>query len=161
MLIHADNRGVDHLDSGIIGIGERVHDTAPHAGPPPAKRGVRRSLSAAKAKTDWSKSPSGEGGRGRELRLGKPRFLAASPARFALPAKISKTTPCKVAGGRWHGCFERSRENILTRRANQRHYSIVAQFVDAHGPAQQRALRRDCRQKSLLTIEIAPARHSE
>src|SRR5712692_1469721 len=102
MLIHADNRGVDHLDSGIIGIGERVHDTAPHAGPPPAKRGVRRSLSAAKAKTDWSKSPSGEGGRGRELRLGKPRFLAASPTRFALPAKISKTTPCKVAGGRWH-----------------------------------------------------------
>jgi len=40
MLIHADNRGVDHLDSGIIGSGERVHDTAPHAGPPPANEAV-------------------------------------------------------------------------------------------------------------------------
>jgi hypothetical protein len=38
-----------------------------------------------------------------------------------------------------------SYENILTRRANQRHYSIIALLV--HGPAQQRALRRDCRQK--------------
>jgi hypothetical protein len=37
------------------------------------------------------------------------------------PTKISTTTPCKVAGG-----FERSLENILTRRANQGHYSIVA-----------------------------------
>jgi hypothetical protein len=38
-------------------------------------------------------------------------------------------------------------ENILTRRANQRHYSIIAQF--AKRPARQRALRRDCRQKIL------------
>ena len=30
------------------------------------------------------------------------------PTRLSLPTKISKTTPCKVAGGRWHGCFERS-----------------------------------------------------
>jgi hypothetical protein len=44
-----------------------------------------------------------------------------------LRAKILKTTPCKVTGGRWHGCF--TRENILTRRANQRHHSIIAQFV--------------------------------
>ena len=48
--------------------------------------------------------------------------------RAALPTKISKTTPCKVASGRWHGCF--TSQNILTRRANQRHYSIVA-----HRPA--------------------------
>src|SRR5882724_768628 len=52
-------------------------------------------------------------------------------------------------------------ENILTRRANQRHYSIIAQFAKRHGPARQRALRRDCRQKSLPTIEVAPARRSE
>ena len=45
----------------------------------------------------------------------------------SLPAKISKTTPCKVTGGRWHGCF--TRENILTRRANHRHHSIITQFV--------------------------------
>jgi hypothetical protein len=56
-------------------------------------------------KLTWAKA-----GFVRELRLGKPR-----------QTKISKTTPCKVAGG-----FERSLENILTRRANQGHYSIVA-----------------------------------
>lgn len=27
-------------------------------------------------------------------------------------------------------------ESILTRRANQRHYCIVAQFVKSHGPPQ-------------------------
>jgi hypothetical protein len=30
--------------------------------------------------------------------------------------------------------FERSRENILTRRANQRHYSIIAQFAKRPWP---------------------------
>ena len=53
----------------------------------------------------------------------------AKAGSLSLPTKISKTTPCKVAGGRWLGCLERSRENILTRRANQRHYSIIAQFA--------------------------------
>jgi hypothetical protein len=52
----------------------------------------------------------------RELRPGKPR-----------QTKISKTTPCTVAGGR---PFELSLENILTRRANQRYYSIVARRQD-------------------------------
>src|ERR1700730_11879543 len=46
---------------------------------------------------------------------------------LSLPTKISKTTPCKVTGGRWHGCFTRA--NILTCRANQRQHSIIAQFV--------------------------------
>jgi hypothetical protein len=40
-------------------------------------------------------------------------------------------------------------KNILTRRANQRHNCIVPQLQNAHGPAQQRALRRDCTQKTL------------
>jgi hypothetical protein len=31
----------------------------------------------------------------------------AEPTWFSLPTKISKTTPCKVAWCRWHGCFER------------------------------------------------------
>src|SRR6266481_9759162 len=59
-------------------------------------------------------------------------------------------------------------ENILTRRANQRHYSIIAQFAKRHGPARQRALRRDCRQKNPYPqfklhrlAEVASARHSE
>jgi hypothetical protein len=30
------------------------------------------------------------------------------PRPAALPTKISKTTPCKVAWCRWRGCFERS-----------------------------------------------------
>ena len=36
MLIHADNRGVDHLDGGIMGSGDRVHDIASTRRPPPA-----------------------------------------------------------------------------------------------------------------------------
>ncbi|QOG22352.1 MULTISPECIES: hypothetical protein [Bradyrhizobium] len=40
MLMDADNKGVDRLDSGIIGGGKRVHDMAPHAGLPPANEAV-------------------------------------------------------------------------------------------------------------------------
>ena len=40
--------------------------------------------------------------------------------------KISKTTPCKVAGSRRHGC---ALGKYLTRRANQRHSFIIAQSV--------------------------------
>jgi hypothetical protein len=56
----------------------------------------------------WAKA-----GAARELRLGKPprdyqtERQAAKPTWRTLPTKISKTTPCKVAGGRWHGCLER------------------------------------------------------
>jgi hypothetical protein len=31
--MHADNRGVDHLDSGIMGSGKRVDDAAPDTSP--------------------------------------------------------------------------------------------------------------------------------
>jgi hypothetical protein len=51
----------------------------------------------------------------RELRLGM--------------AKILKTTPCKVTRRRWHGCFDRSRKNILTRRANQWQFCIITKFA--------------------------------
>src|ERR1700730_9859762 len=41
MLVHADNRSVDHLDSGIVGSGKRVNDAAPDTGsPPPHEAGV-------------------------------------------------------------------------------------------------------------------------
>lgn len=30
--MHADNRGLDHLDSGIMGSGERFSDAAPNTG---------------------------------------------------------------------------------------------------------------------------------
>src|SRR5437879_8847864 len=47
------------------------------------------------------------------------------PAIFCSQPKISKTTPCKVArcslAGRLYSA------NILTRRANHRHYSNIAQ----------------------------------
>jgi hypothetical protein len=33
--MHADN-GVDHLESGIMGSGKCVYDTAPDTSPPPA-----------------------------------------------------------------------------------------------------------------------------
>jgi hypothetical protein len=38
MLIHADNRGVDHLDGGIIGSGDRVHDIASTRQPAASER---------------------------------------------------------------------------------------------------------------------------
>jgi hypothetical protein len=38
--MHADNRGVDHLDSGIMSAGKRVYDAAPDAGPSPTDEAV-------------------------------------------------------------------------------------------------------------------------
>jgi hypothetical protein len=78
---------------------------------------------AATPQPTWAKA-----GAARELRLGKPRFPTAKPPRFSLPTKISKTTPCKVAGSSlaWMLCPPRH----LTRRANHRHYSIIAQFAE-------------------------------
>jgi hypothetical protein len=40
MLMHADNGGVDHLDSGIMGSGKRVDDAAPNASAPPTNEAV-------------------------------------------------------------------------------------------------------------------------
>ncbi|MGY3584019.1 hypothetical protein ACVIGB_006923 [Bradyrhizobium sp. USDA 4341] len=34
--MHTDNRGVDHLDSGIMGSRKRIYDTAPDTSPPQA-----------------------------------------------------------------------------------------------------------------------------
>jgi len=39
-LIHADNGGVDHLDSGIMGSGKRFYDRPPNTGPPPPNEAV-------------------------------------------------------------------------------------------------------------------------
>jgi hypothetical protein len=36
----ADDGGVDHLDSGIMGSGKCVYDAAPDAGPPPTNEAV-------------------------------------------------------------------------------------------------------------------------
>ena len=38
--MYADNRGVDHLDSGIMVTGECVYDTAPDTSPPPPNEAV-------------------------------------------------------------------------------------------------------------------------
>src|SRR5512140_2980560 len=40
VLMHADNRGVDHLDSGIMSAGKRIYDAAPDAGPSPTDEAV-------------------------------------------------------------------------------------------------------------------------
>src|SRR6185369_13138150 len=70
-------------------------------------------------------------------RLGRPTWAKAGPAASsgpaghmacaALVAKISKTTPCKVADSRRHDFG--FHEIDLTRRANHLHYSIIAQSV--------------------------------
>jgi hypothetical protein len=38
--MHADNRGVDHLDSGIVGSGKCVPDATPDTSPPPTGEAV-------------------------------------------------------------------------------------------------------------------------
>src|SRR5580704_8725615 len=38
--MHTDNRGVDHLDSGIMGSRKRIYDTAPDTSPPPTDEAV-------------------------------------------------------------------------------------------------------------------------
>ncbi|OKO91298.1 hypothetical protein AC629_02730 [Bradyrhizobium sp. NAS80.1] len=40
MLMHADNGGIDHLDSGIMGAGKCVDDAAPDTSPPPADEAI-------------------------------------------------------------------------------------------------------------------------
>src|SRR6266568_1457311 len=60
-----------------------------------------------------------------------PRGAATQPqgpTRLSLSTKISKTTPCKVAWWSLAWMLGAIPRNILTRRANQRHYSIIAQF---------------------------------
>jgi hypothetical protein len=53
-------------------------------------------------------------------------------------------------------------ENILTRRANQRHYSIIAQFAKRPWPCPTAGSSSAIAgKKSLPTIEVASARHSE
>src|ERR1700682_6357142 len=54
------------------------------------------------------------------------------------------------------------RENILTRRANQRHYSIIEQFAKRPWPCPTTGSSSAIAgKKSLPAIEVAPARHSE
>jgi hypothetical protein len=38
--MHADNGGVDHLDSRIMSSGECIYDTAPYTGPSPTNEAV-------------------------------------------------------------------------------------------------------------------------
>ena len=53
--------------------------------------------------------------------------------RSSLPTKNIENNPMQSSGAlAW--MLERSRENILTRRANQGHYSIVAQCVERLWP---------------------------
>jgi hypothetical protein len=40
MLMHADNGGIDHLDSGIMSRGKYVYYAAPDTSPPPANEAV-------------------------------------------------------------------------------------------------------------------------
>jgi len=80
--------------------------------------------------------------------------LEKSPSKVRA-AKISKTTPCKVAGGR-----RRSNSN-LTRRANQRHSFIIPQSCKHPSSRNSGRVGCDCGRKSSPTIDIAPARRSE
>jgi hypothetical protein len=52
-------------------------------------------------------------------------------------------------------------ENILTRRANQGHYSTIAQFVKRPWPCPTTGASARLQAKSLPTIEVAAARYGE
>src|SRR6266850_3157090 len=63
----------------------------------------------------------------------------AEPTWFSLPTKISKTTPCKVAWCRWHGCFELSlRKHFDTSGKSVALFHHRAIRKCPHGPARQR-----------------------
>src|SRR5712691_10794338 len=57
---------------------------------------------------------------------------ASPPHSHGSQPKISKTTPCKVAGSRRHGC---ALGKYLTRRANQGHSFTIAQSVKRPWPS--------------------------
>src|SRR5262245_52393437 len=40
MLMHANDRRVDHLHSGIVGLGQCAHELGPHARPSPANEAI-------------------------------------------------------------------------------------------------------------------------
>ena len=44
VLVHADDGRVDHLNGGIMGSGERVHDPAPDTGPSPTNVAAEMAL---------------------------------------------------------------------------------------------------------------------
>src|SRR5215470_11103538 len=63
MLMHADNGGVDHLDSGILGSGKRVYNAAPDTSP----------LSPNEAVIAWCMGQMPPTDRARVLRIARPR----------------------------------------------------------------------------------------
>jgi hypothetical protein len=68
--------------------------------------------------------------------------LENSPSKVRAP-KISKTTPCKVAGGR------RRPKSNLTRRANQGHCSTIPQSSKCPSPRNSGLVGCDCGSKTL------------
>jgi hypothetical protein len=82
------------------------------------------------------------------------RILAAMPRRCGSQPKISKTTPCKVAGARRQGRFGPILDTSGKSAALLHHRTIRQTPV---GPP-WRAVRCDVGRKSLPTIEVALAR---
>ncbi len=92
----------------------------------------------------------------RELRLGKPVPQTPSEASEGcraealsgeggppLPTKISKTTPCKVAAGRWHGRFTRQKQFDTSGKSAARfHHRPLACFSD-HQTSSAHSIRRE------------------
>ena len=81
------------------------------------------------------------------------RILAATPRRGGSQPKISKTTPCKVAGGRRQGRFGPTLDTSGKSAALLHHRTIRKTPA---GP-QRRAVRCDVGRKSPPTIEVALA----
>jgi hypothetical protein len=63
-------------------------------------------------------------------------------------------------GGRRHRRVGRASENLLTRRANQGHISILPQFCKRPCPANAAPFHAFA-EKTLPTIEVAPARAAD
>jgi hypothetical protein len=75
--------------------------------------------------------------------------LILGAGHLAAQPKISKTTPCKVAGSRRHGC---ALGKYLTRRANQWHCFIIGQSVKRPWPGNSALFGAISGRKFLPTI---------
>ena len=92
--------------------------------------------------------------------IGEPRPVSSAPVgRRPLASKISKTTPCKVARPSPAWAIPQRHFDTSGKSPANFHHRVIRKTPVP--PARHRAFRRDGRQQSLCTVEVAPARHSQ
>src|SRR5215510_3877244 len=111
MLMHTDNGGVDHLDSGIVGSGKCVYDAAPDTSPPPADETVIAGRVRAKMirqiaprcpgsqdpEDAVAETPRGLFGSIRRRFLGPIRTLSSDPKRTYARSSAERSADARTA----------------------------------------------------------------